>query len=222
MSKFSKLSLPPSDHITVYCDEVGRGSLIHDVVAAAVIMPSDYEEDDNMVGKIKDSKKCSHKQLLELSAYIQDVAIAWGVGTATAQEIDEHNILNATMIAMHRALDVVHSQIVFENIVVDGNRFKAYMTPDEGDYIPHQCIIGGDGIELGVAAASILAKVYRDTKIDELATTNEEYIKIYKWNSNKGYGTQDHISALMQYGPTDHHRMSFRPVREASRLHKKQ
>lgn len=216
----SKLSLPPNDIITVYCDEVGRGSLIHDVVAAAVIMPSEYDADDTMVGKIKDSKKCTHKRLLELSGYIKDTAIAWGVGTASSKEIDQHNILNATMMAMHKALDAVYSQVAFEHIVVDGNRFKIYMTPDEGEFIPHKCIIAGDATELGVAAASILAKVDRDGTIDELAKTNEDFVKLYKWDSNKGYGTQDHITALMQYGPTKHHRFSFKPVEESARIHK--
>lgn len=215
----TRLQLPPSDIITVYCDEVGRGSLIHDVVAAAVIMPSEYDADDQIVGKIKDSKKCSHKLLQELSAYIKDTAIAWGIGSATAAEIDTHNILNATMMAMHRALDDVHKQVAFDTIAVDGNRFKTYMTPDGCNFVTHQCIIGGDASHLGVAAASILAKVHRDTVIAQLAKENKDYTTLYKWDTNMGYGTQDHIAALMKYGPTVHHRFSFRPVDEAAKRH---
>jgi ribonuclease HII len=152
---------------------------------------------------------------LELSDYIKDNAIAWGIGSADVNEIDEHNILNATMLAMHRALDSVYQQIEFENIVVDGNRFKTYMSPS-GDFIPHQCIIGGDGSQLGIAAASIVAKVHRDTCVEEIAKEFPQY----KWDKNKGYGTKDHIDALMQYGPTKYHRLSFKPVAESARIHK--
>jgi ribonuclease HII len=219
------LTLPPIDCITVYCDEVGRGSLIYDVVAAAVIMPCEYDEDDDKVGMIKDSKKCTHKKLLELSEYIKGKAIAWGVGVASVEEIDEHNILNATMMAMHRALDDVYKQVAFDNIVVDGNRFKVYMTPEDCDgdanFVPHKCIVGGDASELGIAAASILAKVHRDTCVEALAEECEDYKTLYKWNTNKGYGTKDHIEALMKHGPTRYHRMSFKPVGESARLHMK-
>ena len=217
------LTLPPNDCVTVYCDEVGRGSLIYDVVAAAVVMPCEYDEDDKQVGLIKDSKKCTHKRLNELSTYIKDKAIAWGIGVATVEEIDKHNILNATMMAMHRALDDVYKQVTFDNIVVDGNRFKAYLTPDEceANFVPHKCIIGGDACELGIAASSILAKVHRDRCVEALAHECDDYKTLYKWDSNKGYGTKDHIDALMKYGPTKHHRMSFKPVAESARLHKK-
>ena len=147
----TKLTLPSKDTITVLIDEVGRGTLTGDVVAAAVIMPSEYDENDNMVGLIKDSKKCSHKLLNELSAYIKDTAIAWGIGSASVEEIDKHNILNATMMAMHRALDAVYDQVAFDNIIVDGNKFKTYMSP-EGNFVPHQCIIGGDAIHISYSA----------------------------------------------------------------------
>jgi len=213
------LSLPPSDCITVYCDEVGRGSLIYDVVAAAVIMPCEYDDDDKYVGLIKDSKKCTHKRLKELSEYIRGKAIAWAVGTANVNEIDEVNILNATMLAMHRALDEVYKQVAFDNIVVDGNRFKVYLTPNDAEFVPHRCIVGGDGSELGIAAASILAKVHRDECVEKLAEENSEYKERFKWDANKGYGTKDHIEGLVTYGPTEFHRMSFKPVAEAARLH---
>jgi len=213
------LKLPPKDCITVYCDEVGRGSLVCSVVASAIIMPSEYAEDDKYIGLIKDSKKCTHKRLLELSAYIKEIAIAWGIGSASVDEIDEHNILNATMIAMHRALDSVYEQVEFENIVVDGNRFKTYISPN-GDFIPHQCIIDGDASQLGIAAASIIAKVYRDSCVEEISKELPEYQELYKWDKNKGYGTKDHMDALMKYGPTKYHRLSFKPVAESARIHK--
>lgn len=220
----TKLQLPPKDCITVYCDEVGRGSLIYDVVAASVVMPYEYEEDDKYVSLIKDSKKCTHKRLIELSEYIKNTAIAWGIGSANVEEIDKHNILNATMMAMHRALDQVYEQVAFENIVVDGNRFKTYITPDDcgADFIPHRCIVNGDATELGIAAASIIAKVHRDSCVEEISKEMPEYHDVYKWDKNKGYGTKDHIDALMKYGPTKYHRMSFKPVAESARIHRYQ
>lgn len=213
------LNLPCRDKVTVYTDEVGRGSLIYDVVAAAVIMPCEYADDDKMVGLIKDSKKCTHKRLLELSDYIKKTAIAWGVGTASVGEIDEHNILNASMIAMHRALDRVYEQVRFEHICVDGNRFRTYMTPDTADFVTHKCVVSGDATELGIAAASIVAKVHRDTSVEAIARDFPELNERYHWSSNKGYGTKNHMEALAKYGPTAYHRLSFKPVAEAAKVH---
>lgn len=183
-------------------------------------MPPEYDADDKYVGLIKDSKKCTSKRLVELSEYIKNKAIAWGVGSASVDEIDEHNILNATMIAMHRALDEVYKQVAFDEIVVDGNRFKTYMTPEEygAEFVPHHCIVDGDSTELGIASASILAKVHRDTCVEALANSCDDFKTLYKWDSNKGYGTKEHIDALMKYGPTCYHRMSFKPVAEAAKL----
>lgn len=208
---------PDSHNITVYTDEVGRGSLIYDVTAAAVIMPFSYDDDDDYrVHRIKDSKKCSHKQLIELDAYIRDVAIAYGIGSASVEEIDKYNILNASMIAMHRALDKVYQQVAFDTIIVDGNRFKVYMAPDTAEFVPHQCIVNADSTHLGAAAASIIAKVHRDTCIQELVKENEEYATKYHWNTNMGYGTREHMEALKTFGPTKYHRMSFKPVAQAA------
>lgn len=217
--KKTTLNLPDNRKITVYTDEVGRGSLIYDVVAAAVIMPCEYAEDDRMVGLIKDSKKCTHKRLLELSTYIKDTSIAWGVGTASVEEIDEHNILNASMIAMHRALDAVYEQVKFEHICVDGNRFRTYMTPNTADFVTHQCIVSGDATELGIAAASIVAKVHRDTCVEKIASDFPDLDARYSWHSNKGYGTKAHMDALSKHGPTIYHRLSFKPVAEAAKVH---
>lgn len=210
------LNLPRQDRITVHVDEVGRGSLIYDVVAAAVIMPCDYDADDKMVFLIKDSKKCTHKRLLQLSEYIKEVAIAWGIGSATVDEIDHHNILNASMLAMHRALDKVYDSVQFEHICVDGNKFKSYLTPNTAEFITHECIVNGDASELGIAAASILAKVYRDECVDKISCEFPEYNERYGWANNKGYGTKQHMNALREYGPTPFHRMSFRPVAESA------
>jgi ribonuclease HII len=211
----TKLVVPPSDRLVAYVDEVGRGPLIHDVVVGCVIMPHEYDEDDEFVGKIKDSKKCSVKLLTELDEYIKDVAIAWGIGRASAQEIDDINILNATFMAMHRALDVVYEQVEFDEIYVDGNRFKPYITPCGADFVRHKCIVGGDAQYLGIAAASIIAKVCRDNLIDDLVVEHPEYEERYGLKSNKGYGTKEHLEGLTKYGPTTYHRRSFRPVAAA-------
>jgi ribonuclease HII len=203
---------PSQEYIEVAVDEVGRGSLISDVVAAAVVMPCTYDDDDQ-VHLIKDSKKCSKKQLQTLNQYIQDVAIAWGIGKATCVEVDEHNILNATMLAMHRALDVVYKQISFDCIAIDGNNFKAYMSPclnntDESNYIPHKCFVGGDNTHLNIAAASILAKVNRDNSIIELHNSHPG-LSVYGWDTNFGYGTKKHYEAILRYGLTNEHRKTF-------------
>lgn len=215
----SKLILPSNNALIVCVDEAGRGPLIHDVVAGCVIMPSEYDEHDIMVGQIKDSKKCTKNLMLKLEDYIKNTALAWAVGKASVEEIDKHNILNATMIAMHRALDNIHEQIAFEQILVDGNRFKTYLTPTNAEFIPHNCIIDGDAKYLGIAAASIIAKVERDRLIDEIVAKYPEYEERYKWSSNKGYGTKDHLDGLIKYGPTKFHRMSFKPVKEVAKLH---
>lgn len=215
-----KLNLPRTDKLTAYVDEVGRGSLIYDVVAAAVIMPTEYDADDKMVFLIKDSKKCTHKRLLQLAEYIKSVSIAWAIGSATVEEIDKNNILNASMLAMHRALDKVYADVQFQHICVDGNRFKTYLTPDSAEFVTHDCIVNGDASELGIAAASILAKVYRDECVEKIAEQFPEYNERFHWASNKGYGTRDHMEALQLYGPTRFHRFSFRPVAEAALQHK--
>lgn len=211
----STLVFPPSDKVVAYVDEVGRGPLIHDVVVGCVIMPHKYDENDKLVGKIKDSKKCSQKLLTQLNAYIKETAIAWGIGRASAKEIDEFNILNATFIAMHRALDSVYEKVEFDEIYVDGNKFKTYMTPNSAEFIPHKCIIDGDASYLGIAAASIIAKVYRDKLIDDLVAQHPEYDERYKLTSNKGYGTKHHLEGLKKFGATPYHRVSFRPVANA-------
>lgn len=174
------------------CDEAGRGCLAGSVYAAAVIFPADYQNDE-----LNDSKQLTDKKRHQLREIIERDALAWAVGVVTPEEIDKINILNASFLAMHRALDQL--TVRPEAIIVDGNRFKQY------GKIPHTCIVKGDAKYLSIAAASILAKTYRDDYMDGLA---EEFPQ-YDWKSNKGYPTKKHREAIRQYGVTPYHRMSY-------------
>lgn len=174
------------------CDEAGRGCLAGSVYAAAVIFPENYQNED-----LNDSKQLTDKRRKLLREIIERDAIAWAVGIVTPEEIDKINILNASILAMHRALDQL--KVRPEAIIVDGNRFKPYQK------LPHTTIVKGDGKYLSIAAASILAKTYRDDYMDALA---EEYPQ-YDWLSNKGYPTKKHRDAIRQYGMTPYHRKSF-------------
>ncbi len=194
------------------CDEAGRGCLAGSVYAAAVIFPEDYQNDE-----LNDSKQLTDHKRHQLRAIIERDAIAWAVGIITPEEIDKINILNASFLAMHRALDQL--SVRPEAIIVDGNRFKPYVEKqaDEGAAarpLPHTCIVKGDAKYLSIAAASILAKTYRDDYMDQLA---EEYPQ-YDWKSNKGYPTRKHREAIRQYGTTPYHRMSYNllPAEELS------
>ena len=175
------------------CDEAGRGCLAGSVYAAAVILPEDYVND-----ALNDSKQLSPKRRYELRAEIERDAVAWAVGVVTPEEIDEINILNASILAMHRALD--HLAVCPEAIIVDGNRFKPYR------FIPYTTVVKGDGKYLSIAAASILAKTYRDDYMDRLAL---EYPQ-YDWTGNKGYPTRKHREAIAEYGITPYHRKTFK------------
>jgi ribonuclease HII len=174
------------------CDEAGRGCLAGSVYAAAVIFPEDYQN-----AELNDSKKLTDKHRKQLREIIERDATAWAVGVVTPEEIDKMNILNASILAMHRALDQL--KVRPEAVIVDGNRFKPYQQ------LPHTTIVKGDGKYLSIAAASILAKTYRDDYMDRLA---EEYPQ-YDWLSNKGYPTKKHREAIRQYGITPYHRKSF-------------
>ena len=174
------------------CDEAGRGCLAGSVYAAAVILPEDYQNE-----LLNDSKQLSEKRRYELREIIQRDALAWAVGIVTPEEIDRINILNASILAMHRALDQL--KVRPETIIVDGNRFKPY------NNIPYKTIVKGDAKYLSIAAASILAKTYRDDYMDQLA---EEYPQ-YDWLSNKGYPTKKHREAIKEYGITPYHRRSY-------------
>ena len=174
------------------CDEAGRGCLAGSVYAAAVILPDDYQND-----LLNDSKQLTEKRRYQLREIIERDAVAWAVGIVTPEEIDKINILNASILEMHRALDQL--KVRPEAIIVDGNRFKPY------NNIPHTTIVKGDGKYLSIAAASILAKTYRDDYMNQLA---EEYPQ-YDWLSNKGYPTKKHRDAIRQYGITPYHRKSY-------------
>lgn len=175
------------------CDEAGRGCLAGPVFAAAVILPEGYCNE-----LLNDSKKLTEHRRDELRAIIERDALAWAVGVVTAEEIDHINILNASFLAMHRAVDVL--TVRPEHLLIDGNRFKPYHDT------PHTCIVKGDGKMMSIAAASILAKTHRD---EFMARIHEEFPQ-YAWNINKGYPTKAHRAAISQYGPSPYHRKSFR------------
>ena len=181
------------NYVEAGCDEVGRGCLCGPVVAAAVVLDDNFEQ--NLVN---DSKKLNFKTRLELDDYIKNNVKDYAIAELSPAFIDQHNILNASIHAMHNALDKL--TIRPELILVDGNKFHPY------NYIPHQCIIKGDSKVLSIAAASILAKNYRDQLMIQL---HEEFPE-YGWNKNMGYATKVHIEALKKYGPTKYHRQSFR------------
>ena len=174
------------------CDEAGRGCLAGSVYAAAVIFPENYQN-----AALNDSKQLTDKRRKQLREIIERDAIAWAVGIVTPDEIDKMNILNASILAMHRALDQL--KVRPEAIIVDGNRFKPYQN------LPHTTIVKGDGKYLSIAAASILAKTYRDDYMDQQAQTYPQY----DWLSNKGYPTKKHREAIRQYGITPLHRKTF-------------
>ncbi|MDK2969394.1 MAG: ribonuclease [Bacteroidota bacterium] len=181
------------DMIEAGCDEAGRGCLAGPVFAAAVVLPSDFECDE-----LNDSKQLSEKQRNRLRPLIEEQALSFAVAMCSNEEIDELNILWASVEAMHRALSKL--VIMPQHILVDGNRFRNY------EQIPHTCVVGGDAVYLSIAAASVLAKTYRDEYMTNLA---REFPR-YDWDCNKGYPTKAHREAIRKYGITPYHRKSFR------------
>ena len=184
------------------CDEAGRGCLAGSVYAAAVILPDGYENE-----MLNDSKQLTEKKRYLLREVIERDAVAWAVGIVTPEEIDKINILNASILAMHRALDQL--KVRPQAVIVDGNRFKPYRPVVNGIAadapLPSTTIVKGDGKYLSIAAASILAKTCRDDYMNQLA---DEYPQ-YDWRSNKGYPTKKHRDAIRQYGTTPYHRLSY-------------
>ena len=174
------------------CDEAGRGCLAGAVYAAAVILPTDYVNE-----RLNDSKKLTEHQRYALREEIERDALAWAVGVVLPAEIDKINILNASFLAMHRAIDQL--SIRPQHLLIDGNRFNKYHD------VPHTTVVKGDGKFLSIAAASILAKTYRDDYMNKL---HEEY-PMYDWKGNKGYPTKKHREAIAKYGTTPYHRMTF-------------
>ena len=181
--------------IEVGVDEAGRGCLAGDVYAAAVVLPEGFSND-----LLNDSKQLTEKQREQLRVVIENEAVAWAVGVVTAKEIDEINILNASILAMHRALEQVEKKLKFDHIIIDGNRFKPYSN------VAYQTVVKGDGKYMSIAAASILAKTHRD---EYMCRLHAEFPQ-YDWKGNKGYPTKKHRAAIEQYGTTPYHRMTFR------------
>lgn len=183
------------------CDEAGRGCLAGPVFAAAVVLPEDFEHP-----LLNDSKQLPEETRYSLREFIQEHAVAYAVASADHLEIDEINILNASFLAMHRAVEQLPCQV--QHLIIDGNRFKRFRE------IPHQCIVKGDGLYFSIAAASVLAKTYRD---DYMKALHGEFPH-YHWNSNKGYPTPAHRQAIREFGLSVHHRRSFRLLPEQLEL----
>lgn len=181
-----------SDKIEAGCDEAGRGCLAGPVVAAAVILKNDADYPE-----LNDSKQLTEKKRMQLRELVMNEAVSYGIGIVTAQEIDEINILNASFLAMHRAVDQLTLQP--ELLLIDGNRFNPYKK------VKHVCIVGGDAKYQSIAAASILAKTTRDMMMMEY----DEQYPVYHWKKNKGYPTPQHKQAIADYGTTPLHRMTF-------------
>jgi len=181
-----------SGYIEAGCDEAGRGCLAGPVFAAAVILPADYHCE-----RLNDSKKLSEKERYLLREIILKDAIDWAVSSIDNQVIDRINILNASFEAIHQSIGKL--KVAPEFLLIDGNRFKPYTG------IPHACIIKGDGLYMSIAAASILAKTYRDDLMDDL----DKQYPYYGWNRNKGYPTKEHRQAILQHGLTPYHRLSY-------------
>ena len=198
-----KMLLPylNEDVIEAGCDEAGRGCLAGAVYAAAVILPSDFQNE-----LLNDSKQLTERQRYHLREVIEREAVAWAVGVVTPEEIDNINILNASFLAMHRAIDQL--KVRPEHLLIDGNRFKKYQD------LPHTTVVKGDGKYLSIAAASILAKTYRD---DYMNALHQEY-PFYDWNKNKGYPTKKHRAAIREKGATPYHRMTFNLLGEDPQL----
>ena len=181
-----------SDLIEAGCDEAGRGCLAGPVVAAAVVLKKDMDYPE-----LNDSKQLTEKKRMQLRELVLQEALSYGIGIVTAQEIDEINILNASFLAMHRAIDQL--TVRPELLLIDGNRFNPYKK------VKHVCIVGGDAKYQSIAAASILAKTTRDMMMEQYS---EQY-PVYNWKKNKGYPTPEHKQAIADYGTTPLHRMTF-------------
>ncbi|WP_372648192.1 ribonuclease HII [Draconibacterium sp.] len=197
MEKQKLLSFYNENTIEAGCDEAGRGCLAGPVFAAAVILPANFENE-----LLNDSKKLSEKQRYHLRPLIEEQALAWAVVAVDNKEIDEVNILNASFLAMNRAVEKLAT--VPEHLLIDGNRFRTKSK------IPYTCMIKGDGRFYSIAAASILAKTYRD---DYMAEIHKEY-PYYDWDKNKGYPTKKHRAAIKEHGASKYHRMTFRLLDE--------
>ena len=197
------------------CDEAGRGALAGPVVAAAVVLPQNLGLFENLLLELNDSKQLTQRKREELRPLILDCAVAYGIGSCSVLEVDSLNILNASFLAMHRALDMVAKMLqkrkpkgVIEHIIVDGNRFLPYhdtISSKKDRLVPHCCIVKGDALYASIAAASILAKTERDNIMVSLA---QEFPQ-YKWDGNKGYPTKAHREAIEKFGASPYHRTTY-------------
>ena len=188
----------------VYLDEVGRGSLFGSVFTAAVILPDNLEPPFKL--KTYDSKKISAQKRQKISEWVKQNSLEWSIGTATSEEIDQHNIYQCTMMAFHRALDAL--KLPFDNIYVDGNKFKPYFRNDK--LIPHKCFVHGDSIHDGIGLASIIAKVAHTSYIRDLCSQDAALNDNYDLLKNQGYGTKKHIDGIISHGFSKGHRLTFK------------
>jgi ribonuclease HII len=211
MARAPLLPCVQEDRIEAGVDEAGRGSLAGPVVAAAVVWNPSTQLPDAELRLIRDSKTLSRAQRDRARRVIEDVAVAWSVASVPAAEIDRVNILNATMQAMHAALDGLHLDV--DTIVADGERFRPYLSQRDAEFVPHVCVVDGDQKYLSVAAASILAKTHRD---DFVGSHLHASYPLYGFDRHVGYGTRQHLDALAAHGPCDEHRRSFAPVSRSS------
>lgn len=195
-----ELSLYP-DLVEAGCDEAGRGCLAGAVFAAAVILPKGF-----ICEKLNDSKQLTEKERYALRPLIEEQALAWAIGIVDQKEIDEINILNASFLAMQRAVASLKTRP--QHLLIDGNRFRKY------EDIPHTCVVKGDGKLLPIAAASVLAKTYRD---DYMLNLHREY-PLYDWDHNKGYPTKKHREAIDKHGVTPYHRLTFNLIDKQLKL----
>ena len=208
--------LPDKKKLVAGVDEVARGTFIGPVISACVVLPVEFPDENYK--QIKDSKKLSEKKREFLANYIKENCITYGIGEATSKEIDDINILNATIKAMHRAIDVAYKKTNFDYLVIDGPNFKPYIPPGyDNDIIEYECVPKGDSKYLSIAAASILAKDYHTKYIKNLVANNDKLL-LYDIQKNKGYGTKKHHEAIFEHGLTEFHRKTFGICRNYSTL----
>lgn len=195
------------DKVIAGVDEVARGTFIGPVIAACVVLPKSFPDDTYK--QIKDSKKISEKKREFLASYIKDICVTYGVGEVSNKEVDEINILNATMKAMNRAINEAYKKEPFNYLLIDGPNFKGYIPPgEEAEMIEYECVLQGDAIYLSIAAASIVAKDYHTKLINKLVEDNPILMR-YDIKKNKGYGTKNHLAALKIHGLSEFHRKTF-------------
>ena len=210
MSKKELKQYSEKDKVEVGLDEAGRGCLFGPVCVAGVVWLNEDPED---CVEIKDSKKCTEKHRNRCYDYIREKSISYSIHMIDNDEIDRENILKSSLKGMHQCLDSIGSEVNFDIILVDGNHFNTYYDKDRDDFIIHKCIIKGDNVYKSIAAASILAKTYRDRYIIDLVKEHPELVK-YDIHNNKGYGTKKHMDAIKKYGITKWQRKTFSPCKD--------